>query len=73
MRIGTIATVFLVFGHFSAYAFVSPALQELSGIDESHVGPLLFGFGAAGMIGDFVAGSALSRGCTGACRSSPCP
>jgi predicted MFS family arabinose efflux permease len=27
----------------------------------AHVGPLLFGFGVAGMIGNFVAGAALSR------------
>ncbi|MES9604235.1 MFS transporter [Actinomadura sp. NPDC000929] len=61
VRVGIIATVLLVFGHFAAYTFVSPALQKLSGIDERYVGPLLFGFGAAGMIGNFVAGSALSR------------
>ncbi|GGZ04280.1 MFS transporter [Streptomyces poonensis] len=61
VRIGIIATVLIVFGHFSAYTFVSPALQKLSGIDERYVGPLLFGFGVAGMIGNFVAGSALSH------------
>ncbi|WP_345279517.1 MFS transporter [Streptomyces gulbargensis] len=61
VRVGIIATALLVFGHFAAYTFVSPALQKLSGIDERYVGPLLFGFGAAGMIGNFVAGSALSR------------
>ncbi|MFB4320005.1 MFS transporter [Actinomadura sp. 21ATH] len=61
VRVGIIATVLLVFGHFAAYTFVSPALQKLSGIDEHHVAPLLFGFGAAGMIGNFVAGLALSR------------
>ncbi|MFI9771927.1 MFS transporter [Streptomyces sp. NPDC052415] len=61
VRVGIIATVLLVFGHFAAYTFVSPALQEHSGIDERYVGPLLFGFGAAGMIGNFVAGAALSR------------
>ncbi|MGY1456506.1 MFS transporter [Streptomyces sp. SS8] len=61
VRIGIIATVLIVFGHFSAYTFVSPALQRLSGIDERYVGPLLFGFGMAGMIGNFIAGSALSR------------
>jgi predicted MFS family arabinose efflux permease len=62
VRVGIIATVLIVFGHFAAYTFVSPALQQLSGIDERYVGPLLFGFGAAGMIANFVAGSALSRG-----------
>ncbi|WBB62339.1 MFS transporter [Streptomyces sp. WMMC500] len=61
VRVGIIATFLLVFGHFSAYTFVSPALQELSGIEERYVGPLLFGFGAAGMIGNFVAGAALAR------------
>ncbi|GAA4376044.1 MFS transporter [Actinomadura verrucosospora] len=61
VRVGIIATMLLVFGDFAAYTFVSPALQKLSGIDERYVGPLLFGFGAAGMIGNFVAGSALSR------------
>jgi len=61
VRVGIIATVLLVFGHFAAYTFVSPALQDLSGIEERHVGPLLFGFGAAGMLGNFVAGAALSR------------
>ncbi|MFK4083583.1 MFS transporter [Kribbella sp. NPDC020789] len=62
VRTGIIATVLIVFGHFSAYTFVSPALQRLSGIEERWVGPLLFGFGMAGMIGNFVAGSALARG-----------
>ncbi len=61
VRVGIVATALIVFGHFAAYTFVSPVLQKLSGIDEGYVGPLLFGFGVAGMIGNFVAGSALSR------------
>ncbi|MFF8958732.1 MFS transporter [Streptomyces sp. NPDC014894] len=61
VRVGIIATVLIVFGHFAAYTFVSPVLQKLSGIDERFVGPLLFGFGVAGMIGNFAAGAALSR------------
>ncbi|MEV4292514.1 MFS transporter [Nonomuraea bangladeshensis] len=61
VRVGIVATALIVVGHFAAYTFVSPALQKLSGIDERYVGPLLFGFGVAGMIGNFVAGAALSR------------
>ncbi|WP_461032431.1 MFS transporter [Streptomyces mayteni] len=61
VRVGILATFLVVTGHFSAYTFVSPALQELSGIDERLVGPLLFGFGLAGMVGNFVAGAALAR------------
>ncbi|MEN3535911.1 MFS transporter [Microbispora sp. ZYX-F-249] len=62
VRVGIITTFLIVTGHFSAYTFVSPALQQLSGADERFVGPLLFGFGLAGMIGNFVAGAALARG-----------
>ncbi|GAA1583771.1 MFS transporter [Actinomadura kijaniata] len=61
VRVGILATFLIVTGHFSAYTFVSPALQELSGIDERLVGPLLFGFGLAGMVGNFAAGAALAR------------
>ncbi len=61
VRIGIIATALLVFGHFAACTFVRPALQRLWGIDERYVGPLLFGFGVAGVIGNFAAGAALSR------------
>ncbi|MEU1665601.1 MFS transporter [Streptomyces sparsogenes] len=61
VRVGILATFLIVTGHFSAYTFVSPALQKLSGIDERLVGPLLFGFGLAGMAGNFAAGAALAR------------
>ncbi|MGW0069420.1 MFS transporter [Streptosporangium sandarakinum] len=61
VRVGILATFLIVTGHFSAYTFVSPVLQKLSGIDERLVGPLLFGFGVAGMVGNFVAGAALAR------------
>jgi predicted MFS family arabinose efflux permease len=61
VRVGILATFLIVTGHFAAYTFVSPALQELSGIDERLIGPLLFGFGLAGMVGNFVAGAALAR------------
>lgn len=61
VRVGILATFLIVTGHFSAYTFVSPVLQKVSGIDERFVGPLLFGFGMAGMVGNFVAGAALAR------------
>ncbi|MFE6307648.1 MFS transporter [Nocardiopsis sp. NPDC057823] len=61
VRVGILATFLMVTGHFSAYTFVSPALQSLSGIDERLVGPVLFAFGLAGMVGNFVAGAALAR------------
>ncbi|WP_214414265.1 MFS transporter [Sphaerisporangium fuscum] len=61
VRAGILATFLIVTGHFSAYTFVSPVLQGLSGIDEHLIGPLLFGFGVAGMAGNFIAGAAVAR------------
>jgi predicted MFS family arabinose efflux permease len=61
VRIGILATFLIVTGHFSAYTFVSPVLQDLSGIDEGLIGPLLFGFGVAGIAGNFIAGAAVAR------------
>lgn len=61
VRVGILVTFLIVTGHFSAYTFVSPTLQKLSGVEERLVGPLLFGFGLAGMAGNFVAGAALAR------------
>ncbi|MEW9552613.1 MFS transporter [Nonomuraea sp. NPDC050783] len=61
VRVGILATFLIVTGHFSAYTFIGPVLRDLSGIDERFVGPLLFGFGVAGIAGNFVAGAAVSR------------
>ncbi|MFI6978560.1 MFS transporter [Embleya sp. NPDC050154] len=61
VRAGVLATFLLVSGHFAAFTFVSPVLQDVSGIDEGMVGPLLLGFGAAGIAGNFLAGAASAR------------
>ncbi|MER7211059.1 MFS transporter [Streptosporangium sp. NPDC000239] len=61
VRIGVLATFLIVTGHFSAYTFVGPVLRDLSGVDEGFVGPLLFGFGVAGVTGNFVAGAVVAR------------
>ncbi|WAL68456.1 MFS transporter [Amycolatopsis cynarae] len=61
VRVGILATFLIVTGHFAAYTFVSPVLHNLSGIDDKLVGPLLFGFGLAGMAGNFLAGAAVAR------------
>lgn len=61
VRVGILATFLIVTGHFAAYTFVSPVLQDLSGLSGNLVGPLLFGFGLAGMVGNFVAGAAVAR------------
>jgi predicted MFS family arabinose efflux permease len=58
---GILVTLLVVTGHFAAYTFVSPVLQDHAGIPVALVGPLLLGFGTAGIVGNFVAGAAVAR------------
>lgn len=59
--LGLTITLLLVAGHFMAYTFVRPLLQDLSGAPAQWIGPLLFAYGAAGVAGNFVAGAMASR------------
>jgi predicted MFS family arabinose efflux permease len=61
VAIGIVVTVLVVTGHFAAYTFVSPILQHLAGLPSALVGPLLLGYGAAGIVGNFVAGTVVAR------------
>jgi len=61
VRAGILATFLVVTGHFSAYTFVSPILRQVSGIHGSVVGSLLLAYGVAGIVGNFVAGTAADR------------
>ena len=61
IRVGVIATFLLVSGHYGAFTFVSPILQDISGISSRAIGPLLLAFGVAGIIGNFIAGAAAGR------------
>ncbi|WP_406141782.1 MFS transporter [Streptomyces sp. NBC_01089] len=57
IRIGVIATFLLITGHFIAYTFVRPVLQDISGFDGNMISSLLLLYGVAGIVGNFVAGS----------------
>lgn len=61
LQLGLILTFLLVAGHFIAFTFVRPLLLSVSGFDARWVGPLLFGYGAAGMVGNFLAGIVAAR------------
>ncbi|UQS24909.1 MULTISPECIES: MFS transporter [Amycolatopsis] len=61
VRVGILATALIVSGHFAAYTFVGPVLRDHSGVPGTLVGPLLFGFGLAGIAGNFLTGAALAR------------
>lgn len=61
VRVAVLTTGFVVVGHFAAYTFISPILQQLSGIAESRVGSLLLLYGAAGILGNVAAGMLAGR------------
>lgn len=54
-------TLLLVSGHFIAFTYVRPLLTSLSGVDASWVGALLFAYGLAGVVGNFLAGPLAAR------------
>ncbi|CAJ1584444.1 MFS transporter [[Mycobacterium] wendilense] len=61
VRLGVMLTLVLVTFHFTAYTYASPVLQDRIHITIDGVGPMLFVFGIAGFIGNFVAGPLLRR------------
>jgi len=61
VRAAIMTTFLLITGHMAAYTFVSPILQDISGVSENLIGPLLLVFGAAGIVGTFLGGTAAGR------------
>ncbi|AVE50134.1 MFS transporter [Serratia marcescens] len=61
LRLGLLLTFLLVAGHFMAYTFVRPLLQTVAGIESRWVGALLFAYGVAGIVGNFIAGQAAAK------------
>lgn len=56
LKIGMLLTLLLVSGHFAAFTFVRPLLISVSGFNVEWLGILLFGYGIAGMAGNFLTG-----------------
>lgn len=61
LRTGLVVTVLLVIGHFGAYTYVRPVLEDVSGVDSGLISTLLLCYGVAGIAGNFLAGSAAHR------------
>lgn len=61
IRLGLGLTALLIAGHFTAYTFVRPLLQTLSGVPSQWIGMLLFAYGAAGVTGNFMVGGLAAR------------
>lgn len=56
LQVGLLLTLLLASGHFTAFTFVRPLLLSVSGFDVQWLGVLLFGYGIAGMAGNFLTG-----------------
>lgn len=66
IRIG-LAAIFLLFvGQFGSYTYITPYLLEHKGATAAAISPLLFGYGAAGLVGNVLAGWAAERSSRGA-------
>ncbi len=61
LRVGLLVVALLVIGHFAAYTYVRPVLEEVSGVGAGMVGTLLLVYGLAGVAGNFAAGAAAAR------------
>ncbi|WP_327350809.1 MFS transporter [Streptomyces sp. NBC_01304] len=61
LRIGLIVVALLVTGHFAAYTYVRPVLEEVSGAGSGMIGSLLLVYGIAGVVGNFLAGAGAVR------------
>ncbi|MFJ7163959.1 MFS transporter [Streptomyces globosus] len=61
LRAAVGVTALIMSGHFLAFTYVAPYLEEVTGIRPSLVGALLLVFGAAGLLGNFAAGAVVGR------------
>ncbi|MER0245356.1 MFS transporter [Streptomyces sp. HSW2009] len=66
LRIGLLVTGLLVTGHFGAYTYVRPVLEEVSGVGSGLISTLLLVYGVAGIAGNFLAGARAGRDPRGA-------
>ncbi|MGW4933414.1 MFS transporter [Streptomyces sp. NPDC004166] len=60
-RIALLATVLIFFGHFAAYTYVTPYLEEQAHFGASGVTAVLLAYGLAGLAGNFAAGAVIGR------------
>ncbi|MFF2571004.1 MFS transporter [Streptomyces sp. NPDC058084] len=60
VRAGIALTFLVITGHFLAYTFVRPILQD-AGVTDNLIGALLLTFGIAGICGNFIAGAHVAK------------
>ncbi|MCT2592756.1 MFS transporter [Streptomyces sp. N2-109] len=65
IRIGLAAIFLVVIAHFATYTYVDPFLRQVTGVPSAAIGVLLLAYGAAGLAGNLLAGSMLTRSLRG--------
>lgn len=58
---GLVVVVLLVVGHFAAYTYVRPVLEDVSGAQAGTIATLLLVYGVAGIVGNFAGGLGAAR------------
>lgn len=61
LQSGLLLTLLLVAGHFMAFTFVRPLLFSVSGFNAQWTSTLLFAYGVAGVVGNFLMGIIAAR------------
>lgn len=61
LRVAVGVTALIMSGHFLAFTYVTPYLEEVTGVRSSLIGVLLLVFGVAGLVGNFAAGAVVGR------------
>ncbi|WP_329214515.1 MFS transporter [Streptomyces sp. NBC_01485] len=61
LRVAVGVTALIMSGHFLAFTYVAPYLEDITGVRSSLIGVLLLVFGVAGLVGNFAAGAVVGR------------
>lgn len=61
LLMGLLLTLLLVAGHFIAFTYVRPLLTTMAQVDATWIGALLFAYGLAGILGNFIVGPLAAR------------
>ncbi|MEU8237260.1 MFS transporter [Actinoplanes missouriensis] len=56
-----VVTMVVVVGHFAAYTYIAPLVRRDAGLDGAALSALLLGYGAVGLIANFVVGRFVDR------------
>lgn len=65
VRFALLATALIFFGHFAAYTYITPYLEDHARFGPSAVTAILLTYGVAGLVGNFVAGASIGRSLRG--------